>query len=297
MTSHIATLWTPYSTPLPAPAGSLPSDQAVKDWLIRDVAKSCLTEFAVSLTFTSVTTLFVTTATGVTTLVVLALGVTVLNALVKSIAAYLQYRCFQLQRVHTPEAVDQREKLQDLTEYFNTLAPMNFTFLDTTTRNVLVHEGGHALAANLVYKGANPRVEVFPLEGGVTSYYPRLLSNFGKYLDWKNADLFVSAAGTGSAVLFAAGSLVVASHIRETHPQLHRYLVALSIVSVLQHAMYAISALWAPSKSLGHDFVALWRHGIHPIVSAITIMAVPMLSLAAFGKASRPAQQSTTSQV
>lgn len=284
MSAILASLRSPEANWLPATAGAAPSDQQVKNHLIGEVAKSCFSELALSLAFTGVTTLFVTTSAGIASLIILTIAITTLNTAFKSVSAYLQYRCFQLQRDPRPEAAAYRQETQELANYFSLLAPFSFTALDTTTRNVLVHEGGHALAANLVYKGANPRIEVFPMEGGVTSYFPRLLSNFGKHLGWKNADLLVSAAGSGAAVLSAAGGLVLATHIRETHPQLHSYLVALSIASIVQHVLYALSALWAPSKSLGHDFVALWRHGIHPIVSAISLVALPAISVALFGK-------------
>lgn len=284
MNANIATLETPYLNS----AFNLPSahPQAVRNKLISDLAKSCLAEFAMSVAITGVTSLFVVTSTGMSTLLVTALAVGAINTVIKTIIAYLQYRIFQLQDGH------RRENLRAIVEGHNWTTAAVFTYLDRTTRSVLTHEVGHAAAASLLYHNANPTIEIFPMEGGVTRYYPSVLSKIGKYLGKKNADLFVTAAGSGASILFATGSLILASHIKKSHPQLHRYLVATAVMSIVQETFYAITALWTPKKHLSHDFVALWRHGIHPVVSAIAMVAVPILGLAAFGKKSQPSHHS-----
>lgn len=157
------------------------------------------------------------------------------------------------------------------------MAPTCFSVLDSTTRDVVIHEGGHALAASALYKNANPKITVMPLQGGVTTFWINGLTKVGKFFGEKGSRLIVAGAGPAAAVLADTIHIGVAHVIRKTHPTLSSYLKITAIISLIGHVMYALSALSIKQQMPGHDFVALWMGGIHPVASIVAMVALPLI--------------------
>jgi len=246
------------------------SKKPTNNSIINEIALDSLKELAVSLTMTGVTCFFVATP-AIPSLVLFAIGTAALNTLVR--ASIIWFKQGEIFSKLTPES--QKQELVLL----GCIAPYIYTVLDVMTRQVLVHEAGHALAANAVYKYANPSIEIFPFSNnaGVTRFSPGALTKIGSYLGQKNSRLFVTMAGPMAGIFLALVDLGIAHKVRDSHPQLHRYLVCTAICNVANHALYAISALFSPNEQ-GHDFAMLWKVGnIHPIVSVICIIAVPVI--------------------
>ncbi len=166
--------------------------------------------------------------------------------------------------------------MQNTARFLKELTPYHFSFLDVTTRNVIVHEAGHALAALAVYQNASPKIAIYPGMGGATSYYNDNLSWFGKLLGRKNSDLLVCGAGAAMAILFSIGSLAAAKRCSSDKPELKMYLIATAIVSIVQHIFYALTAFITGADQLSHDFVALWSHGINPLIAIIAMIFLPI---------------------
>jgi hypothetical protein len=256
-------LVTPTLSTLPNKTAEAPKRPSI----IQEIALDSLKELVVSLGMTAVTCIFVAEV-AIPTMVIAAITTVAINTLVRaSIAAIIR----------TPAFTNQSKDLQMFEhETLNLIAPYIFAIFDLCTRCVLVHETGHAIAANLVYLNPNTSIEVYPLKGGVTMMTRGALTNFGKYLGKTNSDVLVSAAGPLAASLLALIDLGVAHKIKDTHPKLHKTLVFTAIFNVANHAIYAISAFW--ENNLSHDFKYLWTVGnIHPATAAICIIALPIV--------------------
>jgi len=163
-------------------------------------------------------------------------------------------------------------------EFSECIAPLNFAQLNLTTRDVLVHESGHALAAHVLYKNARPKIEVFPFQGGVTKYFVTPLSKVGRFFGEKKVHLIVAGAGPAAAVIASSIDIGIAQGCRQSNPRLSRYLNVMAGMNLLNHLAYAYSAFAEASKKMpGHDFVALWAGGIHPYVSMTATIALPLI--------------------
>ncbi len=254
----------------------------LKHEIIKSVALSSLKELAISLVLAGITCAFVATPIGMATVLGTAVAVVAINTLIRSGIGALTYKTENLKKIHTTQAEKAVKRNETVISFLQYLAPISFSVLDLTTRDVLVHEGGHALAATLLYASEHsPTVEVMPLEGGATTYFNQTLTPLGNAIGEKASGLIVSAAGAAASILFAAVNLGVAHLLKDKCPELSRYLNVMAIASIAQHALYAISALWA-SAGNGHDFLALWVGGIHPVASVVTMVAIPLLVKGAF---------------
>lgn len=241
--------------------------------LIKEIAKKSFIELAVALAFTGVACLFVATPAGMLTLLVCTITSVAINILLRSVAGFCKYR------LHHLHAADKKRKYyQRLLYFLSYLVPLNFsTFVDQTTRNIIVHEGGHYWAAKLLIKNPRGRISLTPLEGGQTTYRLGALTKFGTIFGRANVKLIVAAAGPAVGVLAATGALVGSLALRNSHPELSRYLLMIAVVSIAQHVFYALSALWTSTNQKGHDFIQLMAGGVHPVVAAITMIALPLI--------------------
>ncbi|WP_068469611.1 hypothetical protein [Candidatus Protochlamydia phocaeensis] len=262
-------------TPVQKTSSSLTNQDVIKS-IITTIALNSLKELAISLAITGVTCLFVATP-AIPTLIIVAVSIVALNTIFRTFSGLLTYQLHQLNQ--SPSAQEEeRESVKMGIKFCQFMCPITFSILDSTNRDVLIHEAGHALAAAAVYQKARPTIEIFPLEGGVTRFFITPLTKLGNFLGEKNARLFVTAAGPGAAILAAATHIGLAHYLKDSHPELSHYFLCTAITSVFQHVTYALSALWMAKPSIGHDFVHLWQVGnIHPIVAAITMVAIPLV--------------------
>lgn len=230
-----------------------PQEQAKKT-VIQDIVERSLKELAVIALFTGVTLLFVPTLQAAITLTTLAISVFAINTILRMTSGFVQSKVFYL------------------------LQGAAFAELDSTTRNVLVHEFGHAGAACLFYQDPNPRITVYPLEGGATRFYVDRLTPLGRLIGPKAAEVITTAAGAIAAVGCALWMLSYARTLGEDQSELKIYLFASAITSIVQHIFYALSALWTPASHVSHDFRALWNHGIHPLICVFTMAMAPFVT-------------------
>lgn len=254
-----------------------------RNQLIKAVALTALKELAVALLFAGVTIIFAANPLTISMIIISAVVVTVLNAAMRSLYAHAKYQAFLVHHLHATDptriaAEKKAGKLETFTDYF---CPISFALFDGSTRDIVTHEGGHALTSMLVYKNPNPSITIYSEKlvssSGVTRFYPQKLSSLGQKLGQRNASTVVGAAGAAFSLTFSIGSIILSHKLKHSHPKLSRYFLASAITSIAHHALYALSALWASRKDLGHDFVRLWAGGIHPIVSLITIIALPLI--------------------
>lgn len=264
--------------PLQADKASEAAKPKVSEWriglkIVQDVAMASLKEFAIALTFAAITCTFVATPAGASLLIITALAVVALNTIIRAQGGVFTYL---VHRIQDKKSLGYKFCSASLT-VCNYLAPISFSVLDSTTRDVVIHEGGHALAASALYKNANPQITVMPLQGGVTSFWINGLTKVGKFFGEKGSRLIVAGAGPAAAVLADSIQIGVAHVIKKTHPTMSRYLKVTAIFSLFGHVMYALSALSTKQQMPGHDFVALWMGGIHPVASIVAMVALPLI--------------------
>lgn len=251
-------------------------EMAIK--LIKEIVKKTLIELAVSLLFAGVGCLFVATPMGMATLLIAAVAVVAINILIRSIGAYCWYRLFQLQYNNSPKAQAKKVLFESTFSLMNTLAPTTFsTLVDSQTRGLIVHEGGHALAATLLIKDPQVRIKINPFQGGVTSYNTWPLTRLGELFGRENSKLLIAAAGPLFSVITATTCFGASLALGKSHPELSRYLKMTSLDCIAQHAFYAFSALGTAASEKSHDFVNLMGAGLHPLAAVVSIIALPIL--------------------
>lgn len=250
----------------------------LKQKLIKEIVKKALIELVISLAFTAVACLFVATPVGMITLAVAAVAAIALNIIFRSISAFCAYRLAQLKHDNSEKALDKKIKFQIALNFFQFLSPITFSSLvDTNTREVLIHEAGHALAANILIKNPRTQISIDPFKGGQTTYRLGALSKIGEFFGRENSKLLIAAAGPVLALGTATIGFGAALALRKSKPELSRYLKIMSINSVAQHAFYALSALWTSATQKGHDFIQLMAGGLHPIAAVVSIVALPII--------------------
>ena len=261
------------------------SYQEERNRLVRGLFKSCLTEIACGVAFTRIASSFVPPF-GVSFLRVFNGSILAVNTLLKASAVYLE--CINLQIDETkPEGIEKKKALMGIVEAARWIVPFNFALLFNATAGVLVHEGGHALAASLVYTNPQPRISIQYLFEGSTTFINRGLSSIGKSLGADKAKLLVVAAGPAAAVSMASMAILSAIDIQKSNTTLSKYLYFSSFFALVYHVKYALSALTASRVDLDHDFVQLWRGGIHPIVAAGAMVTLPLVTALLFMKAKK----------
>jgi hypothetical protein len=235
------------------------------DKLTNQVVRDSFTELGVVFAYTGFSCLFVASLSGVTTLLIASTCVVALNAL---------FRYIKLLNVPT---LDKKDQPSEKTFIYRCLG-WNFAFLDSATRDVLVHEFGHAACSTLLYKNSSLSITLLPFLGGVTSYTPEALRSLGKLVGENAAGILVSLAGPLATLLFTSTALIISHLIKENHPQLHEYMNTSILLSVVQQLLYALSALETSGEELSHDFVYLWAiGGIHPLLCAAFICLIPLV--------------------
>ncbi len=230
---------------------------------IKEIAKKAFCQLAVALLFISACAFFVSSIQVVASMAALALTSTLVMAAVESIIVFTSKR-----------TQNRREK-----EIFGHTVSGSFfaSLVDTHTRDLLLHESAHGLAAHLLFKESHPRL-LLDLGHGSCSYYasPRQLTSFGRLLGYERSIALISGAGPITSILGACALIAVAHALPKEHIRLKCHLNAMAIQSVVRNVFYAISAIWSHGRK-GHDFCALWTLvGIHPIVSALFLLALPI---------------------
>lgn len=236
-------------------------------FLAKKVALASLKELAISLSFTAIACAFVPTPVTAIVLAITAVAIAVFNTLIRIAQAYCTYKQHQ----------KNNPVYKKVAKVLQFLCPLSFGVLDVTTRQVLAHEAGHAIAASIVYNNARPRIQLKPFEGGVTRYYPQELSAAGTAIGANASRMVVAAAGPFFGIALATADLVLAHKIRKSHPMLRKYLIISAIMNIGQHIFYALSSFWTATNTSGHDFLKLASGGFHPAAAVATMIAIPLI--------------------
>jgi len=89
--------------------------------------------------------------------------------------------------------------------------------------------------------------------------------------------LIVTLMGPSCSLLISAIAIAVGYVIKNKFPELGGYLIGVGRGDFYTHSFYALTALTAAPGPKGHDFLRLRAYGVHPLASAIAILAIPFL--------------------
>lgn len=146
----------------------------------------------------------------------------------------------------------------------------------------LIHEMGHAAAAQCLFVNPRPEIKIRPFQGGATDYYvSRGLTKLGKLLGKENSILCVTAAGMAGSTLFGMVEIAIAHLIGEKHPEVSQWMTYHAVAQILNDVVYGITSFMASRLDLTHDFIRLWNLGsIHPLIPIALMVALPLIEIA-----------------
>ncbi len=272
-----------YTLPEPQVNRALEAElSALKDQLIGQIARASIADTVASAAMVTITCFFAVTPGVQLILVVWTIGLLVAKILTRAGTAYLEYQLRVLRDITTPEAIENKQNFEFFKKVLSFLGLFLSGSLYSTTLGTLVHESGHALAANLLFMNPSARIDITGIGEGVTHWWVSSLTSLGEVFGPKNARLLVSAAGSGLALLTSLGMIVAAHNLKEQHPEVSNHFYAMAFTTIVDHAGYALSALFFVFS--GHDFATLAAGGIHPLFSLFVIIALPLLLLWALDK-------------
>ena len=253
-------------------------DEILKSQLLKQVAVTTFKESAISLTFAAVTCFFVTTPGGVCLLVGATITMLAINALARSAAANAAYQLHLLEKEPNDEDIEiDKQNYRLILKFFSYFCGTSFSMIDLTTRDLLTHEMGHLVAAEMLYQNARAQITVDPFIGGATSFYASKLSQLGQMLGAKNCQRIVSVAGAGASFFFAMINLIASHELSESHPEMSKYLLVMALMSIFQSITYAATCFLSSYQSMaGHDFANLWSLGVHPLAAIATMIVLPI---------------------
>jgi hypothetical protein len=128
-----------------------------------------------------------------------------------------------------------------------------------------IHEEGHAMALQLLYKNSYPKIYLDTFGNGICEFgFPRVwkflpftevpvLSVIGKIIGRNTAETIVAAAGP--ALEITALTIVILRY--------PKYAAPLLLTNTVMVALYALSALVLDSNChyTGHDYCNIWKSG------------------------------------
>lgn len=231
---------------------------------IKEIAIKALKELVVTFLYSIATSYFVATGVSIAPLFLGALAVTITNVFLRILVEYCN-----------PERAEIAKSHYAMVQY---LPGVIFAVFDAFTRGILVHEGGHYVAATCLFD-TPAKMVLFPFDKAVTQFSLRRLRPLGNSLGRKLSVMITTAAGAGISIVTSMFQLVAAHKCRSSHPELSRYLKMTAFFNVMNHAGYALSSFWTSLKAKpGHDFLLLQKiAGISPIVACIVIVALPLM--------------------
>lgn len=239
---------------------------------ISNAAYTTLKQLAVSTVFIAITFNFLANPASLPMMVTIAVISAVLAGIVKLVMNSKAVK--DLISKFSPWEKKTLELAKDLMPAYVFAATV-----DTSTRDVLTHESGHALTANLLFKEAKTHISINGSGSGSCSYFnsPTQLTQLGSRLGYTPSRALISAAGP-LATLFTSCVLMSFSHfLPNRHKELKVHLDMISLQSVVQNVFYALSSFFVTPTS-SHDFIAIQQFsGINPLVCASVIILVPLL--------------------
>lgn len=138
----------------------------------------------------------------------------------------------------------------------STTCAIQMAQVDYCTRNVLVHEGGHALVGMAVFTNAYPRVQITGVGTGQTGM---VSINTSQPILWFEGGEFLYRAGGPVASLASTVVMIALAHFwGDAYDGFGEYLYEAAALTVSQHIRYANST----SSSNSHDFAFMARAGM-----------------------------------
>lgn len=248
-----------------------PKNRKNQQSIIEDVARRCLVELALSLAIGSAAVFFTATPFH---------GALIFACIAVQTIANAALRCARALAARSPMSEDTKQ-IQSAADY---LCPTMFAYLTAWNGQTLIHEAGHAMGAVWMFQNANPQITITPCFGGVTRFATAELTAWGGRVGKDNALLITALMGPAVSLLVSSIALAVGFAVRGKFPELSSYLVCVAMGDFYTHALYAISAI--PSTgTFTHDFIRLKSYGINPLISAIVILAIPILIAHVFSPA------------
>jgi len=252
--------------PIQNPATSPPTELQS---LVKDVAKRCLIELAVSLAIGTTAAFFTTTSVHQMVIFAAISVQTVSNAALRLADALAS---------KMPECKE-TQWIRSASRY---LCTTMFSYLTAFNAQILIHESGHAIAATWLFQDANPEITFTPCLGGITRFSTTHLSYWGEKIGKSNAILVATLMGPACSLLVSAVAIAVGYASQGKFPELGYYLIGVGKGDFVAHSAYAMAALSSSPSSQAHDYVRLRTFGIHPIASTIVLIAIPTLIARAF---------------
>jgi hypothetical protein len=105
------------------------------------------------------------------------------------------------------------------------------------------------------------------------------LSKLGNYLGEYRVKMVIAAAGALATVVANQMTIISAMYLKESYPELSKYVLFPTLCSLSKEINYAWSAFDTAKAVPGHDFVVLWKEGgIHPYLAIVGMVALPAIS-------------------
>ncbi|PIS02690.1 MAG: hypothetical protein COT85_01275 [Chlamydiae bacterium CG10_big_fil_rev_8_21_14_0_10_42_34] len=254
---------------LPSPPPLKASKDAPVQSSLEKIALATLKELSATFAMGLTVACFIPLPSGVAMIASAAAIQIALNTLFHSLGTYAAQKA-------TQEGVN-KHFYENTVSFCEWTTGSSFALFTGFNVQTLIHETGHSLAALALYKNSVPQIEIYPFAGGTTQFYKSSLSALGKKIGPAATTCAVIASGPAFTLMISAVILSVGLLIRETHTHLSKYLISWGALDFLYHAKYAYSAIHTDAWNLTHDFVHLSIFGLHPIVAATTILAIPIL--------------------
>jgi hypothetical protein len=230
-----------------------------RDAAISQVACRALKELAIGLAGVALCSQFVF---GGSSLIMLMVAVSITSVIVN---AFIHW--FSLTKVKNDEPV---------LPLFSVLRSLFFYTASISNLTILIHEAGHLFCAKKLFLGKHS-IKLIPFLGGLTQFWTGRFTSLGLKIGYQYSLFLITLSGPLLAILAATVALTVGLLLRHSHFQTSSDMIIAGLMVFLEHAQYALSALWASEKDLGHDFVSLKAFGIHPLVGCAVILAIPTI--------------------
>lgn len=242
--------------------------------LLNKVFKKTAIETAITAAIVSVTAVFIVSGSGIVLLAASAAAMILFNAGVRLIMAELIYR-------NTLNPTDNKKILIEALSY---IAPITFSVISSNSADMLIHEAGHALAAKAVYENVHPAIAIEPFHDSHTYFNIDKLTEFGEAIGAKNSYLTAIAAGPGLSLGISAILLTSSYALDKKYPELSKYLFFTSLINIANHALYALSTIWASSAQVSKEITSFYIYGggFPPLLICAGIIGIPIFIKLAF---------------
>lgn len=237
---------------------------------IKEIAYSSLEELALSLSISFTVSFFATILFGPSffiTTTLLQVGMTTF---------------FRIVKTFYPKKEEEKNTPTKLEKSCDWVIASIFSLFSTLKLQTLVHESGHAIAANLLFKDARPAIFMTGGASAHTEYTISSLSNLGLKLGKERAKAIVSLSGPLLSLSLASALLILGLFIKEKHPALSKYLTVAALADFIFHTLYSVSALFTAPENVAHDFIRIQSLGIHPLVGGLFIFTLPAIIFLSF---------------